>query len=143
MSENKEFEEWYCKEQVENTLFPLLGKLYTENKSILQSVWEASAKIKQSEIDKLKAIHLGWLDKTEWVQNDNSNLFFECLGMHRADALKHAIIKLQNESAKLLAEQDEKYNKQTNDLITRHAKQIARLEEYHQLKEHSLKDRRV
>ena len=55
MKKNKEFEAWFCEEQVENTLFPLLGKLYKEHKSILQSVWEASAKVQQLKIDSLQA----------------------------------------------------------------------------------------
>ena len=54
MKKNKEFEAWFCEEQVENTLFPLLGKLYKEHKSILQSVWEASAKVQQAKIDRLQ-----------------------------------------------------------------------------------------
>lgn len=43
-----EFEAWFEKEQVENTLFPSILKRFTENKIVLYSVWQAAQQASES-----------------------------------------------------------------------------------------------
>jgi len=42
-----------------------------------------------------------WLDKTEFVQNDEHKLFFYCLGLHRADAMHLVIESLRKQVEEL------------------------------------------
>ena len=45
-----------------------------------------------------------WIEKSEWVQNDEQKLFYGMLGMHRADCMRTVIEKQAERIAQLESE---------------------------------------
>ena len=78
--------------------------------------------------DMYKAEFEQWIEKTEWVQQDKSNLFFGFLGFHRADAMTMAIQVQRNEVEALKAENEAQ------------AKRIAELEDELKISKQLLKN---